>query len=142
MYPGNFPNFPAPQSQYYRNSGSDYYFAASGPVPSSPATSYPGYAEICTKNSYIQQQGSAPTSPTAGGGVGRRSKQGGGGGSYNNNNMVSVRTEKANTAAQNSIKKVFVWDLDETIIIFHSLMTEAYSQSFNKDPQVCDGVNN
>lgn len=31
---------------------------------------------------------------------------------------------------------MFVWDLDETIIIFHSLLTSSYAQRFLKDPQV------
>jgi hypothetical protein len=30
------------------------------------------------------------------------------------------------------VERVFVWDLDETIIIFHSLLTSAYAQRFIK----------
>jgi hypothetical protein len=37
--------------------------------------------------------------------------------------------------AENEVERVFVWDLDETIIIFHSLLTHAYAQRFMKDPQ-------
>ena len=35
--------------------------------------------------------------------------------------------------AEGEVERVFVWDLDETIIIFHSLLTRAYSQRFMKD---------
>uniref|UniRef100_A0A3P9NYB3 Eyes absent homolog n=1 Tax=Poecilia reticulata TaxID=8081 RepID=A0A3P9NYB3_POERE len=31
-------------------------------------------------------------------------------------------------------RRVFLWDLDETIIIFHSLLTGTYAQKFGKDP--------
>nr|XP_023402437.1 eyes absent homolog 4 [Loxodonta africana] len=30
--------------------------------------------------------------------------------------------------------RVFVWDLDETIIVFHSLLTGSYAQKYGKDP--------
>ncbi|XP_051892004.1 eyes absent homolog 3-like isoform X5 [Pristis pectinata] len=33
----------------------------------------------------------------------------------------------------NKLERVFVWDLDETIIIFHSLLTGSYAQRFGKD---------
>ncbi|XP_061609428.1 eyes absent homolog 4 isoform X4 [Phyllopteryx taeniolatus] len=32
------------------------------------------------------------------------------------------------------LERVFVWDLDETIIVFHSLLTGSYSQKYGKDP--------
>ncbi|GCC20517.1 hypothetical protein chiPu_0019079 [Chiloscyllium punctatum] len=32
----------------------------------------------------------------------------------------------------NELERVFVWDLDETIIIFHSLLTGSYAQKFGK----------
>ncbi|XP_076735729.1 protein phosphatase EYA3-like [Maylandia zebra] len=31
-------------------------------------------------------------------------------------------------------ERIFLWDLDETIIIFHSLLTGSYAQKFGKDP--------
>ncbi|XP_072356981.1 protein phosphatase EYA3-like isoform X3 [Scyliorhinus torazame] len=37
-------------------------------------------------------------------------------------------------APDNELERVFVWDLDETIIIFHSLLTGSYAQKFGKDP--------
>ncbi|XP_077991858.1 protein phosphatase EYA1-like isoform X3 [Glandiceps talaboti] len=35
---------------------------------------------------------------------------------------------------ENDLERVFVWDLDETIIIFHSLLTGSYATRFGKDP--------
>ncbi|KAK0148057.1 Eyes absent 3 [Merluccius polli] len=32
------------------------------------------------------------------------------------------------------LERVFLWDLDETIIIFHSLLTGSFAQKFGKDP--------
>ncbi|XP_056877723.1 eyes absent homolog 3 isoform X2 [Takifugu flavidus] len=37
-------------------------------------------------------------------------------------------------AAENDLERIFLWDLDETIIIFHSLLTGSYAQKFGKDP--------
>jgi len=37
--------------------------------------------------------------------------------------------------AENEIERVFIWDLDETIIIFHSLLTSSYAQRYGKDSQ-------
>ncbi|XP_014402238.1 PREDICTED: eyes absent homolog 3 [Myotis brandtii] len=36
-------------------------------------------------------------------------------------------------------QRVFLWDLDETIIIFHSLLTGSYAQKYGKDPTVVIG---
>jgi hypothetical protein len=35
-------------------------------------------------------------------------------------------------AAVDTIDRVFIWDLDETIIIFHSLLTGAFARNFQK----------
>ncbi|CAF1071881.1 unnamed protein product [Adineta steineri] len=35
----------------------------------------------------------------------------------------------------NNIERIFIWDLDETIIISHSLLTGTYAQSYQKDNQ-------
>ncbi|CAF1456687.1 unnamed protein product [Rotaria sp. Silwood1] len=35
----------------------------------------------------------------------------------------------------NNIERIFIWDLDETIIILHSLLTGSYAQRYQKDPQ-------
>ena len=33
---------------------------------------------------------------------------------------------------ESDLERVFVWDLDETIIIFHSLLTGSYAQRYGK----------
>jgi hypothetical protein len=33
---------------------------------------------------------------------------------------------------ESNLDRVFIWDLDETIIIFHTLMTGQYAQKFHK----------
>ena len=33
---------------------------------------------------------------------------------------------------ESDLERVFVWDLDETIIIFHSLLTGTYAQRYQK----------
>lgn len=37
-------------------------------------------------------------------------------------------------SADTDLERVFLWDLDETIIIFHSLLTGSFAQKFGKDP--------
>ncbi|CAH1774844.1 unnamed protein product, partial [Owenia fusiformis] len=44
------------------------------------------------------------------------------------------RQNNPSPGPENDLERVFVWDLDETIIIFHSLLTGAYSQRYGKDP--------
>uniref|UniRef100_H3C5Y9 Eyes absent homolog n=1 Tax=Tetraodon nigroviridis TaxID=99883 RepID=H3C5Y9_TETNG len=44
------------------------------------------------------------------------------------------RKADSSPAADNDLERIFLWDLDETIIIFHSLLTGSYAQKFGKDP--------
>ncbi|XP_014260124.1 eyes absent homolog 1 isoform X2 [Cimex lectularius] len=37
--------------------------------------------------------------------------------------------------SESNLERVFIWDLDETIIIFHSLLTGTYASKYNKDTQ-------
>lgn len=48
---------------------------------------------------------------------------------------------KADTGSSqdSELERVFLWDLDETIIIFHSLLTGSYAQKYGKDPTVVIG---
>ncbi|XP_069893602.1 eyes absent homolog 3 isoform X2 [Dipodomys merriami] len=48
---------------------------------------------------------------------------------------------KADTSSSqdSELERVFLWDLDETIIIFHSLLTGSYAQKYGKDPTVVIG---
>nr|CAD7408179.1 unnamed protein product [Timema cristinae] len=38
---------------------------------------------------------------------------------------------------ESNLERVFIWDLDETIIIFHSLLTGSYAQKYSKVSPVC-----
>ena len=131
MYPSNTFGFP-----YYRSSG-DYYFASANPggvpggVPTSPAT-YPPYTD--PKTSYIQQQKYTPQSPPLSP-TNNRARNINKQGVYNVNSMISIRAEKNTVNSTSAIKKVFIWDLDETIIIFHSLLTGNHAESYHKDAQ-------
>ncbi|XP_077442756.1 protein phosphatase EYA4 isoform X4 [Stigmatopora argus] len=46
------------------------------------------------------------------------------------------RSRKSNPSPppDSDLERVFVWDLDETIIVFHSLLTGSYAQKYGKDP--------
>ena len=57
--------------------------------------------------------------------------------SNNNNKLASKRSVNTasplgGTIVENELERVFVWDLDETIIIFHSLLTSAFAHKYNK----------
>ncbi|KAL8572503.1 hypothetical protein ACOMHN_019542 [Nucella lapillus] len=45
----------------------------------------------------------------------------------------SAKRSQASPSPESDLERVFVWDLDETIIIFHSLLTGSYAQRYGKD---------
>ncbi|XP_062865620.1 eyes absent homolog 3 isoform X2 [Trichomycterus rosablanca] len=49
---------------------------------------------------------------------------------------AKTKAKKTDSAqsGDNDLERVFLWDLDETIIIFHSLLTGSFAQKFGKDP--------
>ncbi|KAM6428748.1 protein phosphatase EYA3 isoform 3-T5 [Liasis olivaceus] len=49
------------------------------------------------------------------------------------------RKADAPSPQDNELERVFLWDLDETIIIFHSLLTGSYAQKYGKDPSLVVG---
>ncbi|KAF7659219.1 hypothetical protein LDENG_00001330 [Lucifuga dentata] len=44
------------------------------------------------------------------------------------------RKNNPSPTPDSDLERVFVWDLDETIIVFHSLLTGSYAQKYGKDP--------
>lgn len=42
------------------------------------------------------------------------------------------RRQNPSPGPESDLERVFVWDLDETIIIFHSLLTGSYAQRYGK----------
>ncbi|KAL7030597.1 hypothetical protein ACKWTF_006722 [Chironomus riparius] len=54
-------------------------------------------------------------------------------------NTSPTRSTLNDTPSVDNVKppeRVFVWDLDETIIIFHTLLTGSYPNRYNKDPNL------
>lgn len=43
-------------------------------------------------------------------------------------------TSSTSPAPEAELERIFIWDLDETIVIFHSLLTGIYAQRYGKDP--------
>nr|QRF78318.1 Eya [Euperipatoides kanangrensis] len=44
------------------------------------------------------------------------------------------RQNNPSPGPESDLERVFVWDLDETIIVFHSLLTGSYATRYGKDP--------
>lgn len=63
----------------------------------------------------------------------------------NNNNLHTSSsttslinpTSPLSTLENTDMERIFIWDLDETIIIFHSLLTSAYAQKYGKVRLFC-----
>ncbi|ESO06669.1 hypothetical protein HELRODRAFT_106264 [Helobdella robusta] len=50
------------------------------------------------------------------------------------NNSSSTNNNNPSPGPDSELERIFIWDLDETIIIFHSLLTGTYAQKYGKDP--------
>lgn len=57
----------------------------------------------------------------------------------NRNRSTGSRSGRttASPGPESDLERVFVWDLDETIIIFHSLLTGTYAQRYGKVRNHC-----
>ena len=75
------------------------------------------------------------TAGPGGSGSGRRTREGSGG------SEVASRSSRGRGRRQNNpspsspesnLERVFIWDLDETIIIFHSLLTGSFATRYGK----------
>ncbi|KAK3091299.1 hypothetical protein FSP39_018755, partial [Pinctada imbricata] len=53
----------------------------------------------------------------------------------NNRTRPGRNRQNPSPGPESDLERVFVWDLDETIIIFHSLLTGTYAQRYQKEPQ-------
>ncbi|KAF5892416.1 eyes absent 3 isoform X1, partial [Clarias magur] len=47
---------------------------------------------------------------------------------------AKAKKSDSGQSTDNDLERIFLWDLDETIIIFHSLLTGSFAQKFSKDP--------
>ncbi|XP_054275078.1 eyes absent homolog 2-like isoform X1 [Macrosteles quadrilineatus] len=104
---------------YVNSTGSSYPLSAVG-LPDSPVPSEPESPIKSDPNN--RRNNSSDPNQRMGRGRGRR--------------VVGGPTSSPpSTLPENTLDRVFVWDLDETIIIFHSLLTGSYATKFSKDSQ-------
>lgn len=55
--------------------------------------------------------------------------------SKSKNNRGRTKTQQQQQSSpdpDNHVERIFIWDLDETIIILHSLLTGTYAQRYQK----------
>uniref|UniRef100_A0A4X1U3R6 Eyes absent homolog n=1 Tax=Sus scrofa TaxID=9823 RepID=A0A4X1U3R6_PIG len=139
-YP-SYPGFPQSQySQYYSSSYNPPYVPASS-ICSSPLStstyvlqeashSVPNQSSESLGGEYNTHNG--PSTPAKEGDPDRPPRA-----SDGKLRGRSKRSSDPSPAADNEIERVFVWDLDETIIIFHSLLTGTFASRYGKD---CDQI--
>ncbi|XP_060140844.1 eyes absent homolog 2 isoform X3 [Globicephala melas] len=135
-YP-SYPGFPQSQySQYYSSSYSPPYVPA-GSICSSPLSTstyvlqeephnVPSQSSESLGGEYNTHNG--PSTPAKEGDADRPHRA-----SDGKLRGRSKRSSDPSPAGDNEIERVFVWDLDETIIIFHSLLTGTFASRYGKD---------
>ncbi|KAK3575019.1 hypothetical protein QTP86_019652 [Hemibagrus guttatus] len=123
-------------SPYYNTHYNNPYLTSSNISPSTIGTAipyqHPEHPTVTTSHSPESHPGeyhAPPSPPTPGkeqeGGPARRGSDG----------KLRGRKRASDPAPplDSEIERVFIWDLDETIIIFHSLLTGSFSTRFGKD---------
>ncbi|ELW48254.1 Eyes absent like protein 2 [Tupaia chinensis] len=135
-YP-SYPGFPQSQyPQYYSPSYSPPYVPASTICPSPLSTStyvlqeashsVPNPSSESLAGEYTTHNG--PATPAKEGDTDRPHRA-----SDGKLRGRAKRSSDPSPAGDNEIERVFVWDLDETIIIFHSLLTGTFASRYGKD---------
>ncbi|KAM8774463.1 protein phosphatase EYA2 isoform 1-T2 [Rhynchonycteris naso] len=135
-YP-SYPGFPQSQySQYYSSSYNPPYGPPSSICPSPISTStyvlqeashnVPNQSSESLAGEYNTHNG--PSTPAKEGDTDRPHRA-----SDGKLRGRSKRSSDPSPAGDNEIERVFVWDLDETIIIFHSLLTGTFASRYGKD---------
>ncbi|XP_027704505.1 eyes absent homolog 2 isoform X2 [Vombatus ursinus] len=136
-YP-SYPGFTQSQySQYYSSSYNSPYVSASSISPSPLTTSTYALQEsshnVTSQSSeslavleYSTHNG--PSTPAKDGETDRQHR-----GSDGKLRGRSKRSNDPSPSVDSEIERVFVWDLDETIIIFHSLLTGTFASRYGKD---------
>uniref|UniRef100_A0A8C5XN57 Eyes absent homolog n=1 Tax=Microcebus murinus TaxID=30608 RepID=A0A8C5XN57_MICMU len=139
-YP-SYPGFPQSQySQYYSSSYNPPYVPASSICPSPLSTStyvlqeaphnVPSQSSESLAGDFNAHNG--PSTPAKEGDTDRPLRA-----SDGKLRGRSKRSSDPSPAGDSEIERVFVWDLDETIIIFHSLLTGTFASRYGKD---CDQI--
>uniref|UniRef100_A0A8C9P7C5 Eyes absent homolog n=1 Tax=Spermophilus dauricus TaxID=99837 RepID=A0A8C9P7C5_SPEDA len=135
-YP-SYPSFPQSQyPQYYSSSYSAPYVPAGSLCPSPLSTSayvlqeaphnVPNQSSESLAGEYNTHNG--PSTPAKEGDTDRPHRA-----SEGKLRGRSKRSSDPSPTGDNEIERVFVWDLDETIIIFHSLLTGTFASRYGKD---------
>lgn len=160
LYPtygyNNFSQFSGAQqdySSYYNDQYSSYYNPPSySPYVSSPGSSgsqsfhvasglpeSPSDAQATTpthlNHSHSPHSSISPSTPAASTKTTPTTKRSRGRRHAHPSPTRSITSDTGPTADNSKPpERVFIWDLDETIIIFHSLITGAYANRYSKDP--------
>ncbi|NWR19174.1 EYA2 protein, partial [Emberiza fucata] len=128
----SYPSFPQSQySQYYSSSYNSPYVSANSISPSAIPTSTYSLQESShniTSQSTESLSGEYSTTPAKDVETDRHHR-----GSDGKVRARSKRSNDPSPTADSDIERVFVWDLDETIIIFHSLLTGTFASRYGKD---------
>ncbi|XP_055670343.1 eyes absent homolog 2 isoform X3 [Falco peregrinus] len=128
----SYPSFPQSQySQYYSSSYNSPYVSANSISPSAIPTSTYSLQESShniTSQSTESLSGEYSTPPAKDTETDRHHR-----GSDGKVRARSKRSNDPSPTADSEIERVFVWDLDETIIIFHSLLTGTFASRYGKD---------
>ncbi|XP_044296133.1 eyes absent homolog 2 isoform X3 [Varanus komodoensis] len=127
----SYPSFTQSQySQYYSSSYNSSYMSANSISPSAIPTSAYSLQEA-SHNINSQSSESLPgeyTTPVKDTETDRQPR-----GTDGKLRGRSKRSNDPSPTADTEIERVFVWDLDETIIIFHSLLTGTFASRYGKD---------
>ncbi|ODN03817.1 Eyes absent 1 [Orchesella cincta] len=131
QYPTSFQSSGASStSAYYGSSAASatsYYYNASPSTSSATPSSYSSSGQtnppIPESIAFLPAGEPSPPSPQTKEGKGKRAKANAGRG----------RRPNPSPDPEHNLERVFIWDLDETIIIFHSLLTGSFAQRFRKD---------
>ncbi|XP_021272841.1 eyes absent homolog 2 isoform X7 [Numida meleagris] len=128
----SYPSFPQSQySQYYSSSYNSPYMSTNSISPSAIPTSTYSLQESShniTSQSTESLSGEYGTTPAKDVETDRHHR-----GSDGKVRARSKRSNDPSPTADSEIERVFVWDLDETIIIFHSLLTGTFASRYGKD---------
>uniref|UniRef100_A0A8C9EGY7 Eyes absent homolog n=1 Tax=Pavo cristatus TaxID=9049 RepID=A0A8C9EGY7_PAVCR len=128
----SYPSFPQSQySQYYSSSYNSPYMSTNSISPSAIPTSTYSLQESShniTSQSTESLSGEYGTTPAKDIETDRHHR-----GSDGKVRARSKRSNDPSPTADSEIERVFVWDLDETIIIFHSLLTGTFASRYGKD---------
>lgn len=117
------------------SSGSQTFHISSG-LPESPSDGHSTTPTLLA-HSHSPHSSLSPNSPSISAKSTPTTKSGRGRGRRHANPSPtrSISSENGQTIENGKApERVFIWDLDETIIIFHSLLTGFYANRYSKDP--------